>query len=162
MICLDPSRGLLVNDKSVDIAKYLESDRGHDAVAKTWNLYQELDNRFQFPLRVFRLPNYNQAFETAVSNPSSSVLTHRNSGINSPKAQGTCNSTNYPSSNTSLEVITDDATDRPSMTTILHQIHKKTPIKGVVNMAMILGDAPLASITGAAWDLPLRVKVDSS
>ena len=90
------------------------------------------------------------------------VISISRSGINSPEAQETYNSTNDPPSGTSLDVIKADATDRPAIAAILQRIRQKQPIKGVINMAMVLGDAPLASMTGEEWDRALSVKIDSS
>ncbi|KAL8717346.1 MAG: hypothetical protein Q9225_005406, partial [Loekoesia sp. 1 TL-2023] len=84
------------------------------------------------------------------------------SGISSPEAQhlhDTLNST----PGVSLQVIKADACDRSLMSSTLSSIRARgEPIKGVINMAMILGDAPLASMTPEEWDRALRVKIDSS
>ena len=39
---------------------------------------------------------------------------------------------------------------------------EKRPVKGVIHLAMLLADAPMATMTGEEWDRALRVKVDSS
>ena len=215
-ICLDPSRGFVVNNRPVSIARYLDSDRGYDIVAETWNSYQKSQSRFQSRLHKFDLSAYKQAFTIAALNPYSTVLIHSNvetiakhvpihkepkkifsptgayiligglgglgrfvcrwlisygaknlvsisrSGINSPEAQETNEYINNGSSDTSLQVIKADATNRPTMADIFSKIREKTPIRGVINMAMILGDAPLASMTGEEWDRVLHVKIDSS
>ena len=207
VISLDPSRGLLVNGGPVDIAKYLVSDLGRDAVALAWRSHR----KFKSPLHVFDLPTFEKAF---ASQPYSTVIAHTNvdkiqrhvpiykeskpllspngayiligglgglgrfvcswmidhgaknlvvisrSGINSQGAQETYTAIN--ASEASLQVIKSDATDRPAMTSILHKIRQQTPIKGIINMAMVLGDAPMASMTGEEWDRALRVKIDSS
>ncbi len=210
VISLDPLRGLLVNNRRVDVAKYLETDRGRDAVAQAWSSR----SKFNSLLHIFDLSSYRQGFEAAKSQPLSTVITHTGidmikqhipiyknpktlfsssgayiligglgglgrfvcswmvehgakslvaisrTGVNSPEAQEAYNSIN--ASAASLEVIKADATDRSDMTSILHQIRQQTLIKGIINMAMILGDAPMASMTGEEWDRALRVKIDSS
>ncbi|KAL8924113.1 MAG: hypothetical protein Q9208_004250 [Pyrenodesmia sp. 3 TL-2023] len=83
------------------------------------------------------------------------------SGISSPEAQQLhSNLTSTPTIH--FRVIKADACDRPVMSSVLASIRAKHPIKGIINMAMILGDAPLASMTGEEWDRALRVKIDSS
>lgn len=82
------------------------------------------------------------------------------SGLTSAEAQ----STHAAITNTGskLDVFAADACDRPTVRSILSSIRKKGPIKGIINLAMILGDAPMASMTGEEWDRALRVKIDSS
>lgn len=84
------------------------------------------------------------------------------SGISTPEAQelyDTLNST----PGVSFQVIKADACDRSLMSSILSSIRARgEPIKGVINMAMVLCDAPLASMTPEEWDRALRVKIDSS
>ncbi len=209
-VCLDSSRGLLVNGKPVDVAKYLKSERGRDAVTQAWRSC----SKFGSPLHTFDLPSYRQAFETATSQPYSTVVIHTKidkiekhvpiykdlntlfssngayvligglgglgrfvcswmvdhgakvliaisrSGVNSPEAQAAYDTIN--ASSACLQVIEADATDRQAMTFIFHRTREQTPIKGIINMAMILGDAPMASMTGGEWDRALRVKIDSS
>jgi len=81
-------------------------------------------------------------------------------GLNSLEAHETYNAIN--TSSASLQVLKADARDRTAMATALANIRKTRPIKGVVNMAMLLGDAPLAEMQAWQWDLALRLKIDSS
>lgn len=209
-IFLNSSRGLLVNGKPMDVANYLESDRGRNAVAQAWRSR----SKFSSPLHTFDLPSYRKAFQTAISQPYSTVIRHTKidkitkhvpickeskdlfssngayiligglgglgrlacswmvdhgaktlivisrSGINSPEAQSAYDTIN--ASSACLEAIKADATDRLAIKSILHQIRKQTHIKGIINMAMILGDAPMAFMTGEEWNRALRVKIDSS
>ncbi|KAL8732776.1 MAG: hypothetical protein Q9166_002558 [cf. Caloplaca sp. 2 TL-2023] len=83
------------------------------------------------------------------------------SGISSPEAQALYDDLNCREGVT-LEVIKADACDRSTMSSILSSIRAKEPIKGVINMAMLLGDAPMASMTGEEWDRALKVKIQSS
>ena len=82
------------------------------------------------------------------------------SGLTTPEAQAT--HATLTSMGASLSVFAADACDRPTMRSILSTIRSKAPIKGIINLAMILGDAPMASMTGEEWDRALRVKIDSS
>lgn len=50
--------------------------------------------------------------------------------------------------NASLEVIKADASDRVAMQNALAQIRRTPQIKGVLNLAMVLGDSQFASMTG--------------
>ncbi|KAL9052823.1 MAG: hypothetical protein Q9206_004159, partial [Seirophora lacunosa] len=83
------------------------------------------------------------------------------SGISTPEAQHLCSTLNdIPS--VQLQVHLADACDRPAMTSILTAIRATSPIAAIINMAMLLGDAPLARMTAEDWDRALRVKTDSS
>ncbi|KAL8653407.1 MAG: hypothetical protein Q9210_002125, partial [Variospora velana] len=83
------------------------------------------------------------------------------SGISTPKAQQLCSTLNqFPS--IQLHVHLADACDRAAISSILSSIRGVEPIKAIINMAMLLGDAPFASMTGEEWDRALRVKIDSS
>ncbi|KAL9011278.1 MAG: hypothetical protein Q9173_003869, partial [Seirophora scorigena] len=83
------------------------------------------------------------------------------SGISTPEAQQLCSTlNNIPS--VQLQVHLADACDRPAISTILSNIRATTPITAIINMAMLLGDAPLARMTAEEWDRALRVKIDSS
>ncbi|KAL8979635.1 MAG: hypothetical protein Q9205_005077, partial [Flavoplaca limonia] len=83
------------------------------------------------------------------------------SGLSSPEAQALYNNINSKPGIT-LKVIQADACNRPQISSILSSIRTKEPIKGIINMAMVLGDAPMASMTGEEWDRALRVKIESS
>ncbi|KAL8690210.1 MAG: hypothetical protein Q9218_004292 [Villophora microphyllina] len=83
------------------------------------------------------------------------------SGISSPEAQEMHNTFNS-TPGISFEVIKADACNHAAMSTVLSDIRFKHPIAGIINMAMILGDVPMASMTGEEWDRALRVKIDSS
>jgi len=48
------------------------------------------------------------------------------------------------------------------MNEALSGIRKTSAIKGIINMAMLLGDAPMAVMEGWQWDIALRLKIDSS
>jgi len=82
-------------------------------------------------------------------------------GLSSPSAHETSTLINA-SPSSSLSVIKADACDRAAMHAALADIRKRHPIKGVINMAMLLGDAALADMEPWQWDLALRLKVDSS
>ncbi|KAL8887286.1 MAG: hypothetical protein Q9192_006350 [Flavoplaca navasiana] len=83
------------------------------------------------------------------------------SGLTSPEAQSLYNNLNSKPGIT-LQVIQADACNRPQISSILSSIRAKEPIKGIINMAMVLGDAPMASMTGEEWDRALKVKIESS
>ena len=82
------------------------------------------------------------------------------SGISSDEAQETFDAIN--STATILEVIKADACNKPAISATFSKIRQRHSIKGVFNLAMLLGDAPLASMTGEEWDRALRLKIDSS
>ncbi|KAI4174174.1 MAG: hypothetical protein LQ343_002509 [Gyalolechia ehrenbergii] len=67
----------------------------------------------------------------------------------------------FPSA--TIRIITADACFRDQMSEILASIRRGgEAIRGVINLAMVLGDAPLANMTAEEWDRALRTKVQSS
>lgn len=82
------------------------------------------------------------------------------SGLSSPEAHET--QAAITALGASLQVFAADACDRERMQSVLASLRLEAPIKGVINLAMILGDAPMVSMTGEEWDRALRVKIDSS
>lgn len=82
------------------------------------------------------------------------------SGPASPDAQSFHSS--ITATEAKVQVFKADACDRSAIHSILATIRSKGQIKGIINLAMILGDAPMASMTGEEWDRALRVKIDSS
>ena len=82
------------------------------------------------------------------------------SGLTTPEAQTT--HAEITRTGASLSVFRADACDRATVQSILSTIRSTGPIKGIINLAMILGDAPMKSMTGEEWDRALRVKIDSS
>ncbi|KAL9119068.1 MAG: hypothetical protein Q9187_004377 [Circinaria calcarea] len=95
-----------------------------------------------------------------VENGAKRLITISRNGVSSWKAQETFAAIN--ASDALLEVMKADACDREAVANILNQIRQEGPITGVINMAMLLGDAPLANMAGWQWDRALRLKVDSS
>ncbi|KAI4198186.1 MAG: hypothetical protein LQ350_005422 [Teloschistes chrysophthalmus] len=83
------------------------------------------------------------------------------SGISSPEAQQMSDNLNSTPC-IKFEAIKADACDRTSMSAILSTIRSQHPIVGVTNMAMVLSDAPMASMMAEEWDRALRAKIDSS
>ena len=65
-------------------------------------------------------------------------------------------------SGASITVYQADACDRSQVGQAFSQAREKRLIKGVIHLAMLLADAPMATMTGEEWDRALRVKVDSS
>lgn len=95
-----------------------------------------------------------------VANGAKSIFVISRNGLKSKEAEETYATIN--ASDSSMEVIMADACDREAMITALAQVRLAGPIKGVLNMAMLLGDAPMAVMTGEQWDRALRLKIDSS
>ena len=82
------------------------------------------------------------------------------SGLTTPEAKTT--HAEITRAGASLSVFRTDACDRATVHSTLSTIRSTGPIKGIINLAMILGDAPMMSMTGEEWDRALRVKIDSS
>lgn len=82
------------------------------------------------------------------------------SGAGTPEAKDAMSAMN--ASGASLRCIKADACDRKAVSEIVSKLRSERPIKGVINLAMVLGDAPMATMTAEEWDLGLRVKIDSS
>ncbi|KAJ6263867.1 Hybrid PKS-NRPS synthetase pynA [Drechslerella dactyloides] len=58
-----------------------------------------------------------------------------------------------------------DGCDRQAMENLLNSLRQEVPlrpIRGVINMAMVLGDAPMLSMTKKQWDQAVQVKILSS
>lgn len=60
-----------------------------------------------------------------------------------------------------ITVIKADACDASRVEEAFSHARERRPIKGVIHLAMLLADAPIATMTGEEWDWALRVKVDS-
>ena len=86
------------------------------------------------------------------------VIMSRN-GINSPEAKTVVEEIR---SSACVEVMKVNACDKDAVAIAFADVRTKGRIRGVLNMAMILADAPMASMTGEEWDTALRLKVDSS
>ena len=201
--------GILVNDRRIDIARYLCSDYGRALVQQDW---QELAFT---PLEVneYGIANYKEAFNST-KQPYSSVLLHRNAAnildhvpiynkaahtfmehvsyvvigglgglgrficswmidngarhitVISRSGAGTQETRDALSAMTasgaSVQCIKADACDRKAISQVLCDIRSERPIKGIINLAMVLGDAPMATMTAEEWDRVLRVKIKSS
>ena len=65
-------------------------------------------------------------------------------------------------SGASITVNKADACNASHVKEAFSHAREKLPIKGVIHLAMLLADAPMATMTGEEWDRALRVKVDSS
>ena len=82
------------------------------------------------------------------------------SGLTTPEAEST--HAEITRTGASLSVFRADACDRDTVSSTLSTIRSTGSIKGVFNLAMILSDAPMRSMTGEEWGRALRVKIDSS
>lgn len=65
-------------------------------------------------------------------------------------------------SGASVQCIKADACDRKAISQVLCGIRSERLVKGIINLAMVLGDAPMATMTAEDWDRVLRVKIKSS
>ena len=82
------------------------------------------------------------------------------SGVSSEEAQETFQAINDAGS--SMQVTQADACDRNAVIDILVRVRQTGSIRGIVNLAMLLGDAPIEDMTDGQWDRALRLKIDSS
>ena len=80
-----------------------------------------------------------------VENGAKTIYAISRSGLRSTEAQEAYAA--IINSGASLEVLKADACDQKAMTEVLGQIREKHSIIGVVNMAMLLGDAPFMDMT---------------
>ena len=62
----------------------------------------------------------------------------------------------------SVQCIKADACDRTAICQIFSKLRSECSIKGVINLAMVLGDAPMTTMTPEEWDRVLHVKIQSS
>ena len=66
------------------------------------------------------------------------------------------------SSGASIQCIKADACHRKAISEILCRLRNERHIRGVINLAMMLGDAPMSTMTPEEWDRVLHVKIQSS
>ena len=207
-VTFDNSRGLLVNEKQVEVARYLESSRGKDMIRYYWRK----STQRAMKIKTFELGNVHEAFRSA-HQPCSAVLLHQNapdvtdhvpiytkpnrlfsadgeyivigglgglgryicswmveygakhitilsrSGLKKPEAKETV--AKLRASGASITVNKADACNPLQVEQAFSHARERRPIKGVIHLAMLLADAPMATMTGDEWDRALRVKVDS-
>ena len=60
------------------------------------------------------------------------------------------------------QVLQVDACDMKQLSVALDQVRSLMPIRGCINLAMVLRDAPFSSMTPEQWNVALRTKVDST
>lgn len=65
-------------------------------------------------------------------------------------------------SGASIQCVKADSCDHKAMSKILCNLRSEGCIKGIINLAMLLGDASMATMTPEDWDRVLRVKIQSS
>ena len=94
------------------------------------------------------------------SNGASHIIVISRSGLSTQEAQDTFKAIN--ATNATMEVMKADACNKQAIALTFAHIRQHQRIKGVINLAMLLSDAPLAQMTGEEWDRALRLKVDSS
>ncbi|RDW69731.1 hypothetical protein BP6252_08751 [Coleophoma cylindrospora] len=95
-----------------------------------------------------------------VENGARNLFVISRNGLNSDEAQKTFDRIN--ASDAMMEVIKADACDKTAISEALSRIRQRFAIKGILNMAVLLGDAPMASMSGSDWDLALQLKIKSS
>lgn len=81
-----------------------------------------------------------------ISNGAKHIATISRSGLNRPEAEAAVKAAK--ASDATLRVFKGDACDRASISQVLSTLCEERPIKGVINLAMVLGDAPMESMTG--------------
>ena len=81
------------------------------------------------------------------------------SGMKTPEAKETV--AKLRALGASVTVNKADACDASHVEEAFSHARERRPIKGVIHLAMLLADAPMATMTGEEWDRALRVKVDS-
>lgn len=95
-----------------------------------------------------------------IENGAKHITAISRSGTGTPEARDTISA--METSGASIQCIKADACDRGAISEILSKLRDERPIKGIINLAMVLGDAPMADMTAEEWDRGLRVKIDSS
>ncbi len=95
-----------------------------------------------------------------IENGAKHIIAISRSGAGTLEARDTMSAMN--ASGASIQCIKADACDRKAISEILSSLRSKRPIKGVINLAMVLAGAPMATMTAGEWDHGLRVKIDSS
>ena len=208
-VTFDNSMGLLVNEKQVKVARYLNSSRGQDMVCYYWRKSSQRAKQ----ISTFELADVHEAFRLAHP-PCSAVLVHQNapdltdhvpiytkpnclfsadaeyivigglgglgryicswmveygakhitilsrSGMKTSEAKESV--AKLRASGASITVNKADACNPSHVEEAFSRARERRPINGVIHLAMLLADGPMATMTGEEWDRALRVKVDSS
>ena len=122
---------------------------GHDRVASTVPVYRKPSKLFSCTGAYIIIGGLGGLgrFVCAwmVENGAKTIYAISRSGLKSKEAQDTYDAINQ--SGVSLEVLKADACDQKAMAEALGQIRERHPIVGVMNMAMLLGDAPFTDMT---------------
>lgn len=212
VVTFQSPKGILVNDRPIDLADYLCSDFGRVTVQLIWEELADL------PLETdeYDIADYKKAFTNA-KQPYSTVLCYCNASnifqhvpvykrpkkpasmftsdaryvvvgglgglgrficswmiengarqitVVSRSGAGTQESRDaifaMKSSGASIQCIKADACDRKAISEIFCRLRNECPIGGVINLAMVLGDAPMSTMTPEEWDRVLHVKIRSS
>lgn len=95
-----------------------------------------------------------------IENGAKHITVISRSGAATPEARDAMSAMN--TAGASVQCIKTDACDRKAISEILSNLRRDRPVKGVINLAMVLGDAPMATMIAEEWDRGLRVKIDSS
>ena len=95
-----------------------------------------------------------------IENGAKHITVISRSGAGTPEAREAMS--DMKAAGASIHCIKADACDRKAIAEILAKARSEYPIKGVINLAMVLGDAPMATMAADEWDRGFRVKVDSS
>lgn len=206
-VSFDVLEGLLLNGRPVSVEKFMISEAQRGSIDKLL----ESNISFTTPITTFELSDYQQAFDTAETNPLSTVIADSGfdqvashilcykrpkqllrqdgayiilgglgglgrylstwmisngaknlvvisrSGLTTDEAHQTVKSIQDLGGR--CDVVKTDASDNQALDVVLSSVRKTFPIRGVLNMAMVLDDSPFMTMTGDQWD---RTKVDTS
>ncbi|KAF3910565.1 hypothetical protein ABW21_db0202227 [Orbilia brochopaga] len=100
-----------------------------------------------------------------VTNGARHIVCVSRSGSRSTDSKRQIDDINQSYGRDTITVAKADGCDRQAMEVVLNNIRNQVPsrpIRGVINMAMVLGDAPMLSMTSKQWDQAVQVKIVSS
>ncbi|ORY58750.1 uncharacterized protein BCR38DRAFT_413069 [Pseudomassariella vexata] len=95
-----------------------------------------------------------------VKNGAKHIVTVSRNGPDAPNAQEVIQEVEMLGGH--LEVLRADASCLEELSRALHEVRKDHRILGCINLAILLDDSPVATMTSQQWDAPLQVKIKTS
>lgn len=88
------------------------------------------------------------------------LVTISRRGADSPDARPTVAAVRDLGAN--IQVYKADACNAKAVSQVMMEVRKERPIRGCLNMALVLENSPIMTMNGSQWDRALRSKVDST
>lgn len=212
-VTFEPTKGLAVNSRPVDVRRYLESGPTMSSIVGLFYTLLHSQNSISM-VDTFKLSEVQAAFDTAALGPLHSVIVHSGketmhdymvdyvpvpklfsedgayillggmgglgqylatwmiengaknlvtisrSGLASEDAKRTARSIEELGGQ--VQAFAVDVSNADTLDDAITQIRKQHRIRGCINLAMVLQDAPFMKMTSERWDRALKLKVEGS